>query len=120
MNRIKEFTNIILHKMAFFITRNNNGYLKNNISLCRAIMHDSGKAINVLLFGDKIATSMHRRLAGHHKKNMNQLQKIEAFCDWESARMTKKNKPLNGAETWVKYYNHIDMACIVDNFYNQS
>lgn len=35
--------------------------------------------------------------------------KIEAAIDWESARFTKPNKPLNAYETWQKYYFHIDM-----------
>lgn len=35
--------------------------------------------------------------------------KIEAAIDWESARFTKPEKPLNAYQTWKKYYSDIDM-----------
>lgn len=117
--RIKEFKAILNHKLAFLLVRNSNKFLTNNISLIRVIFHDLGKMINVLLFGDNIATKIHRKLAGHHKsENMNYKQKVEAFCDWECARITKPEKPLNGAQTWVKFYSSVDMSEIIDNFYN--
>ena len=35
--------------------------------------------------------------------------KIEAAIDWESARFTKPEKPLDAYDTWKKYYYDIDM-----------
>lgn len=35
--------------------------------------------------------------------------KVEAAIDWESARFTKPEKPLNAYQTWKKYYSDIDM-----------
>ena len=35
--------------------------------------------------------------------------KIEAAIDWESARFTKPEKPLDAYDTWKKYYSDIDM-----------
>lgn len=117
--RIKEFKEVFCHKMAFAITRNSNEFLKSNISLSRVIMHDLGKSLNIIIFGDDIATKIHRKLAGHHQENkMTYSQKVEAFCDWECARITKPLKPLNGAQTWTKYYSHVDMSNIIDSFYN--
>jgi hypothetical protein len=116
MNRFKEFKEIINHKIAFLAVRKKNNFLKNNISLYRALMHDSIKAVNVLLLGDDLATKIHRKFAGHHSNNMNFKQKVEAFCDWECARFTKSSKPLNGKDTWLKYYSHIDMEDIVKRY----
>ena len=119
MNRIKEFKAVLLHKMAFLIVMANNQYLREKISLRRALLHDTGKALNILLLGDRIATAIHRRMAGHHQEQkMTFVQKVEAFCDWECARYTKPEKPLNGAQTWVKYYAHVDMGDIVDAYYD--
>lgn len=114
MNRFKEIIGIIKHKKAFMEVRNSNIFLTENISFMRAIMHDTIKIFTTLIFGDKIATQLHRRFAGHHKGvNMNFEQKVEAFCDWECARFTKPEKPLNGEETWKQYYPDVDMESIV-------
>ena len=88
------------------------------------------KMINVFIFGDKIATKLHRKFSGHHAqmhklriyyidypKNYSKVlpsgrdikNKIEAAIDWESARFTKPEKPLDAYDTWIKYYSDIDM-----------
>ena len=86
--------------------------------------HDFVKMINVFIFGDKIATKLHRKFSKHHdhkyfyKYKAPDLlagvyrdipNKVEAAIDWESARFTKPEKPLNAYDTWVKYYSDIDM-----------
>ena len=71
--------------------------------------HDFVKIINVFLFGDRVATKLHRKFSNHHEHNGDIKNKIEAAIDWESARFTKPDKPLNAYQTWVKYYSHIDM-----------
>ena len=92
--------------------------------------HDFWKMINVFLFGDKIATKFHRKFSNHHAR-MRYIRiiyyeglkvytkkhsygrfiknKVEAAIDWESARFTKPEKPLNAYQTWKKYYADIDM-----------
>lgn len=82
--------------------------------------------INVLIFGDKIATKLHRRFSNHHVRatrftylnvdndgifylNRDIKNKVEAAIDWESARFTKPEKPLNAYQTWKTYYSDIDM-----------
>ena len=92
--------------------------------------HDFIKMINIAIFGDKIATRIHRRFSGHHA-HMRMIKiyytegfdqyskllpegryiknKVEAAIDWESARFTKPDKPLNAYQTWKKYYSDIDM-----------
>lgn len=71
--------------------------------------HDFIKMINVFIFGDKIATKLHRRFSGHHLRNGDIKNKIEAAIDWESARFTKPDKPLDAYDTWRKYYPEVDM-----------
>lgn len=86
--------------------------------------HDFVKMINVFIFGDKIATKLHRNFSGHHAR-MRYIgitydeglkiytrfikNKEEAAIDWESARFTKPDKPLDAYDTWKKYYSDIDM-----------
>lgn len=92
--------------------------------------HDFVKMINVFIFGDKIATKLHRKFSNHHAhmskiriyytdypKNYSKVlpngrfikNKEEAAIDWESARFTKPDKPLDAYDTWKKYYSDIDM-----------
>lgn len=86
--------------------------------------HDFVKMINVFIFGDKIATKLHRKFSNHHA-HMRYIRitydeglkiytrfiknKEEAAIDWESARFTKPDKPLDAYDTWRKYYSDIDM-----------
>lgn len=93
--------------------------------------HDFVKMINIFIFGDKIATKLHRKFSKHHAHSEKYLfaivhdsygwvypeyktrrdipNKVEAAIDWESARFTKPEKPLNAYQTWKKYYSDIDM-----------
>lgn len=92
--------------------------------------HDFVKMINVFIFEDKIATKLHRKFSNHHA-HMRYIRitydeglkvytkkqpygrfiknKEEAAIDWESARFTKPDKPLDAYDTWRKYYSDIDM-----------
>ena len=71
--------------------------------------HDLVKMCNVALFGDDIATKLHRKFSPHHLQNGDIENKEEAAIDWESARFTKPDKPLNAYETWKKYYPEVNM-----------
>ena len=79
--------------------------------------HDFIKMINIALFGDCIATKLHRAFSGHHvhlysdgiETYRDIPNKEEAAIDWESARFTKPEKPLDAYDTWLKYYYDISM-----------
>ena len=79
--------------------------------------HDFWKMINIALFGDYIATKLHRAFSGHHahlySDGISTFREIpnkeEAAIDWESARFTKPEKPLDAYDTWLKYYYDIPM-----------
>lgn len=122
MNRFTEFRNIQKHRRVVQRIAKEKGY--------SFPFHDFVKMINVLIFGDKIATKIHRKFSNHHArmsklriyyidypKNYSKVlpngrfikNKIEAAIDWESARFTKPEKPLNAYQTWKTYYSDIDM-----------
>lgn len=79
-------------------------YLGYNTFLTR--FHDMDKLIMMLLFiPDRWISKMHRMFSWHHPKNViGWLRLSEAVFDWESARFTKPDKPLNARETCIKYY----------------
>ena len=125
-NRITEIKNIQKHRREVQRIANEKGY--------SFPFHDFLKMINVFLFGDKIATKLHRKFSNHHAR-MSKLRiyyidypksyskvlpngrfiknKIEAAIDWESARFTKPEKQLDAFDTWKKYYSDIDMEEIL-------
>lgn len=76
--------------------------------------HDFLKMLNIAIFGDKIATKLHRRFSHHHLQNGDIKNKIEAAIDWESARFTKPDKPLNAFDTWKTFYPEVDMGQTMD------
>lgn len=115
-NRFKEIKNIMRHRKVLQRIAKEKRY--------SFPFHDFVKMINVFIFGDKIATKLHRKFSKHHdhkyfyKYKAPDLlagfyrdipNKVEAAIDWESARFTKPEKPLNAYDTWVKYYSDIDM-----------
>lgn len=104
-NRIIEIKNIQRHRKEVQRIAKEKGY--------SFPFHDFWKMINVFLFGDKIATKLHRKFSSHHAhmsklriyyieypKNYSKVlpngrfikNKIEAAIDWESARFTKTRK----------------------------
>lgn len=110
MNRFEEFKAIQKHRKEVQRIAKEKGY--------SFPFHDLLKSINVLIFGDRIATKLHRAYSGHHAHEYADIHcnvyrdipnKIEAAIDWESARFTKPEKPLNACQTWKKYYYDINM-----------
>ena len=101
MNRIDEIKNTIRHRKEVQRIAKEKGY--------SFPFHDFVKMINIFIFGDKIATKIHRKFSRHHLHNGDIKNKVEAAIDWESARFTKPEKPLNAYETWKKLYSNIDM-----------
>lgn len=122
MSRFTEIKNIQRHRKEVQRIAKEKGY--------SFPFHDFIKMINVFLFGDKIATKLHRKFSRHHA-HMGKLRiyykgypkdyskvlpsgryiknQVEAAIDWESARFTKPEKPLDAYDTWKKYYSDIDM-----------
>ena len=58
-----------------------------------------------LFYDKKDASNIHRDKTVHHENELEktELDYIEMVLDWESARYTKPDKPLNAYDTLVNY-----------------
>jgi hypothetical protein len=120
MNRFYEFDQTRKHRKEVQRIAKEKGY--------SFPFHDFIKMINILIFGDKIATKLHRAFSSHHDQVVGEVyryddqgkkvhirdvrdieNKVEAAIDWESARFTKPDKPLTAYQCWKKHYQDIDM-----------
>ena len=72
-------------------------------------LHDLDKVILYPILGKTLTHNLHRKLSNHHYRNGDIKNKIEAAFDWECARFTKPDKPLDAYDTWKKYYPDVDM-----------
>lgn len=73
--------------------------------------HDMDKVLMMLFMDKELASTFHRLYANHHNDGNQKLQKqdlIEMILDWECARYTKPDKPLNAYDTLNKYYNNLN------------
>ena len=68
--------------------------------------HDMDKLFLMLFYDKKDIENYHRSVSSHHDNDLdkNELDYIEMVLDWESARYTKKDKPLNAYDTLNKFY----------------
>lgn len=108
MNRIKEAKRVFKHKVAIY-----NLWKKEitKVSLMRVIKHDFEKLLFIILFGDKIATKIHRKIARHHNiKTDDDL--FEAYLDWASARYTKPEMQMDALDTCKKYHPELFNTCL--------
>lgn len=76
--------------------------------------HDWDKLAVFILMpwkGDRWVNKWHRENRSHHPGNKTgKVDWIEAVIDWECARFTKPDKPLNARQTWEKYYSEYPEA----------
>ena len=72
--------------------------------------HDLDKLFLYLFYDKKDVSRLHRDLTSHHENNLhkNKLDYIEMVLDWESARYTKPDKPLNAYDTLINYYQGME------------
>ena len=72
--------------------------------------HDIDKIYMYLLYEKKEVSKIHREISKHHqnKKEKAEADYEEMALDWESARYTKEDKPLNAYDTLYKYYPELE------------
>lgn len=73
----------------------------------RSIVHDIDKIILYNVWPHKKVKEFHRNTARHHVESKAKKFKndyIEMIIDWECARYTKPDKPLNAYDTLYKIY----------------
>jgi len=71
----------------------------------RGLSHDLDKVFLKLIFDKNMVQKVHRNFSRHHEKRAKtKTDYIQMIIDWECARFTKPDKPLNARETLNKYY----------------
>lgn len=73
--------------------------------------HDLDKVPMYILLGKRLTQVLHRAWSNHHyhRSTGDIKDKVQAALDWECARFTKPDKPLDAYDTWKKYYPDVDM-----------
>ena len=75
----------------------------------RGYLHDVDKLFLYLFLSKETTSNIHRRIARHHVDEMSSLEDYkQAMVDWECARYTKPDKPLNAYDTLYKFYPHLE------------
>ena len=73
----------------------------------RAKVHDLDKMTSYLFYDKSNCSKLHRENSSHHLGNnlkKEYLDYLEMILDWESARYSKSDKPLNAYQTLYAYY----------------
>ena len=77
----------------------------------RSFVHDIDKVILYNFLEHKKVKEFHRKKARHHVENeinKKRADYIEMIIDWECARYTKPDKPLNAYDTLYKIYPELE------------
>lgn len=72
----------------------------------RFMFHDWYKPWLELVFSEKAVRKFHRNHSSHHSEGGGK-DYLAMVIDWECARITKPDKPLNARQTMEKYYPHL-------------
>ena len=70
----------------------------------RSLFHDLDKFILLHFFKEPKIQKLHRRYARHHDRAKTKSDYLQMVIDWECARYTKPDKPLNARDTLYKFY----------------
>lgn len=87
-----------------------NKYFKGNKEILEQVeYHDLDKLYMYLFYDKKIVSKIHRENSNHHDNDLEKSYNdyVEMVLDWESARYTKPDKPLNAYDTLYKYYSDL-------------
>ena len=76
----------------------------------RSIVHDLDKLILYNFLEHSKVKKFHRRTARHHDNKINKTRNdyIEMIIDWECARYSKPDKPLNAYDTLYNFYPNLE------------
>lgn len=76
----------------------------------RSLVHDLDKVILYNFLPFEKVKKFHRNTARHHENNIKKKRNdyIDMIIDWECARRTKPDKPLNAYDTMYKFYPHLE------------
>lgn len=76
----------------------------------RSLVHDLDKVILYNFLPFEKVKKFHRNTARHHENNIKKKRNdyIDMIIDWECARRTKPDKPLNAYDTMYKFYPYLE------------
>lgn len=103
---MKKLVYTLRHKVAFLKVEKQ--LLGHNT--LRGYLHDLDKVFLFLLpIPNKTVQRFHRNHARHHDNDIPKTHDdyVEMVIDWECARFTKPDKPLNAEQTMEKFYPHL-------------
>ena len=104
MKLLDKLTYTIKHKIAFIKVAKK---LRGKV-LLKDYLHDLDKLfLYVLIRNDKKVQSIHRKWSKHHINNGKSGDIESSIIDFECARITKPDKPLNARDTIIKFYPEI-------------
>lgn len=118
---LKHFSYTLKHKAAYLqVEKQILGY-----NTFAGYLHDCDKLILYLIpfLKSKTISKLHRRFSRHHLPNAIKKEKymIQSIIDWECARITKPDKPLNAKQTLEKFYpDYQDYYNPILEYYNLS
>ena len=94
-------------KVVMFLA---NLYFNNKDLIEQLKKHDMDKMYLLLFYEKKPISNFHSSISNHHDNEIpkTELDYMEMILDWESARYTKDDKPLNAYDTMIKYYPHLE------------
>ncbi len=93
-------------KILMFLAKK---YYDNEELIEQLKVHDLDKMYLLFFYDKKDINKFHRAVSKHHDNELEktELDYVEMILDWESARYTKDDKPLNAYDTLVKFYPHL-------------
>lgn len=100
-------------KIVMFLA---NKYVKNSREkiLKQIELHDLDKLFMYMFYNKKDVSKIHRMYSVHHDNELPKTYEdyVEMVLDWESARYTKPDKPLNAYDTLYKYFSHMEQEVL--------
>lgn len=74
----------------------------------RSLFHDFDKMLLYPFFDKEKISKWHRNYSRHHEKHAKtNTDIVQMVIDWECARYTQPDKPLNARQTLEKFYPHL-------------
>ena len=79
----------------------------------RGYLHDLDKIPLKIFLNLETVSKLHRKYSRHHAiKAHTKTDYIQMIIDWECARYTKPDKPLNARETLYKFYPQLESVVL--------
>lgn len=100
-NKIESIKYTLEHRNAFLLLEKQ--LLEKNT--IRGYLHDLDKVFLKIFFDKEFVHKLHRKYSRHHiNKAHTYNDYVQMVIDWECARFTKPDKPLNARGTLNKFY----------------